>query len=754
MVISNKYFLFHILVNLACAGLYAQEPARTNVSGMVTDQSYQTLEYATVILVANHDSAITHGAVTGADGTYLLKNVPVGKYRMKVSSIGYLTETKEILLEDGKRNTSLGFIQLKESTYEMSGVEVSGTRKGLNERVDKIVYYPDSIALRNAKTGVDILNKIPEVRIDKRDESISVLGNKNVLVLINGIDNQRNIVSIHPEDIERVEVITHPSVKYQSDITSVINIITKGYRQKGFSLSSNLYYCVDKKNHSGNLQLDYSTGKWHFFAGWSGNFSLTKSIDSTYRVDDYDDNIEQYGSFPISENKVDFSQNRFQYGFDYEANPKNIFSFSSRIILSDLSSRRNYGVTQAVNEQKLRESTVLSKYNTEKFEQNYSLYYLHKFKNEEEKIEINSNYYMLSNDTKHFIEDSSVLNGVPILQSRNTMGKNDQQSLNVKLDYTKPLSRQLQWENGYQFYTRNIKSLLTATDTEESVLSYSDLRNSIYTNFNFSSDLWNFQLGGRIENYNLKISGIKNSKTLFLPYVAILYRPKPNHSLKLAYRKSLDYPGYLSLNPFKYYSSDSLSYSSGNPFLVPEQKKEITFKYTYKKNQNNLSLSLNYDFLNDLIVNEASMVGNTLAYVYNNAGKANRFGAIISFSSVLFNWAEVEVLLKGSYTEFQNNTSHSGYSYSAEIGLYLPLFWDIDLEVYSVLKEREIDYNGYFEWGGYVEEILLSKEIYKNLYLGFAVWQPFFRIKDKEKQWNHSFTEIAKITSVTIHRIC
>lgn len=731
-----------MLVLSACIQVIAQENPVSHVSGIVTDTLFKPIQYATVQLFSLQNSTLSYGAATAEDGNFLIKNVPQGTYKLKVSSIGYEIKTKTVRIQS--KNTSLGLITLKSTAYLLDGVEIKATRTGLSERFDKTIFIPDSASLRTAKTGIDILNKIPEIKVDKKDYAVSVLGNKNVLVLINGVDNNRSIASIHPQDIERVELITHPSVKYQSDVASVINIVLKGYKQKGFSLSSNIYAGLDKKNHLGNIQLNYGIGKWHFFASFIGSYKYTKSIDYIRRTDSDETFTDHYLSSPVSNNTSDAAFNRFQYGLDYNIDQNNLLSFTSRIVSFNIKSFRHNKVTVSTNDLQTAQSKIATTFHSDKIDQNYSIYYLHRFKKEKEKLEINTNYFFLNNDSRHVIRDTTVL--YPGLDegnsSREITGESKQHSFNTRIDYYTPLTRHTDLEAGYQLYGRKIKNRMKSTENENSLVSYSDYRNSLYVNASYARQKWNFQAGARLENFNIKVSEVKNNQTKFLPYVTLFYKPNTNSSLKFTYRKSLKYPVYSSLNPFKYYSSDSLSYFAGNPYLEPEQKNNFNLKYSYKKRSSYLSLSLNYDYLDHLIAQEVALENNILAYRYKNAGKAHRYEGVLSFSTVLFDLIEVELLLRGSYTDYLTNKTHSGYAYAAECGVVTPLFWGIDLEVSGVLKEREINYTGYYEYGGNIEEILLTKNITKNLFAGFAVRQPFFHPKDTDKTWGDHFTEI------------
>jgi hypothetical protein len=745
---SSKFKLF-IVSFLLINSLVAQETSYTNVSGIVMDTLYRPLEYVAVQFHSKQDTTMTYGAMTSVDGTYSIKNIPLGKYEIAASSLGYQTVKKEIELKSNRKNTKLGLIQLKEALYELDEIEITVTKNKIKERIDKTIFVPDSIMLRSAKTGIDVLKKIPEVRV-KNDQSISVQGNKNVLVLINGMNHERSILSINPNDIKEIELITHPSVKYQSDVASVINIITKDYKQKGLSLNTNIYYCLDRKRHSGNIQLDYNVGKWNFFISYYGNYNLQKSRDSLFREDTSEGNTHTINSYPISDNSSDITLNKIQYGFDYNINPKNTISFTSRINQLNLESNRNYTTLQSDNNLLNRQSDILSKYDSDRTGQNYSLFFKHKFKNDKENITINTNYYILNTNSKHQVKDSTWLYTPEeaYANSRTINTLIQQRSLNTIIDYTKPFSEKFILESGYQFYHREITDKREVVDVEQSNLSYTDYRNAGYANLTYLKNKWNYQLGLRLENFDIDVNEVKHNQTKLLPYGAVFYVLNSKNSLKLTYRKSLEYPTYSTLNPFKYYASDSLSYFSGNPYLKPEQKNNLNLKYTYKKKHIYLSAGFSYNRLSDMIVQNVTSQDNVLAYSYDNIGNANQFEALLSLSIIFFGWLEIELMLKGGYTDYLTKTTHSGYYYIADFGVYFPIFWDIDVEMYGLIKEREIHYNGYNEYGGYIDEILLSKNIIDNLILGIAVWEPFIKVNDKDITWGDTFSQTNHYTQL------
>lgn len=732
-----------VLTLLLLPRIYAQEPFTTNISGMVLDSAYHPIEYAAVQLFSEKDSSIRHGTITLPDGTYTIKNIELGKYLINVSAIGFQSFSDTINLNVSRKKTQVNLVQLKKHLIEIEEVNVVALKKGFTEKIDKTVFIPDTLTLGRAKTGIDVINSIPEVKVDKKDMSISIMGNKNVLVLINGIDNNRNIASISPQNIERIELITDPSVKYSSDVASVINIVLKGYKEKGLDIYSNAYIGLNKKSHMGYLQIDYHWGKYRFFVNYSPSFTFSENLDTTYR-ENISDPFYEYNTSLFSDNNANVSYNSIQYGFDYTLNKNNLFSFTSKLTSFNLNASQSNKVISYLNKDLFDLSNVSSEYKADDLQQNYSLFYKHNFKKENDELSVNINYYNFDYHSNDNILDSIqyFFSSDSIFASRTTDSKKKQNSINVKVDCRNSITPRIKLETGYQLYLRNIKNNTIATNTEESILAYLNYKNSFYANMIFNYDKYGFQAGMRYENFNVIVSGISHNQKEFLPFGTAFYQPNANNSFKLIYRETLDYPNISFLNPFTFYSSDSLTSYTGNPLLKPEIKHNLSLKYSYKKGDSYLSTNIYCNIINDIILQKAFLQNNILALKYENLGKAQKCGADISFSSVLFDVIEVEMQLRGNYTNFlSNDKTHNGFSYASELGIYTPLLAGFDLEIYGVLAEKEINYNGYRLSSGYIDEIAISKDITQNLYIGFSVWQPFFRIKDTYKQWGNTFTE-------------
>lgn len=744
MTTKIKYSTILLIYCFIGTFLYSQETVQVNIQGFVLDTNYHPIEFATVRLYSTENKSSLYGTISQSDGSYSIKNIQSGNYMIKISAIGYKPQNKEIDITGNKKNNPISLFKLVPDNIQLEQVEVTANAYGYSERIDKAIFKPDSQSIASSRTGLDVIRRIPDVRVDKKDRSISVLGNKNVLVLINGVDNNRSIESINPADIARIEVITHPSVKYRSDIASVVNVVLKSYKEKGITFNSNIYYCIDKKHHSGNMKLNYQLGKWNYFISYFGNLSNSLASDSTIRKDKFGNDFIYFKSLPLADNSVNLASNRLQYGFDYILNENNTISFTSRLTSYGLTSVRSKRLTTTIDEKTTGNSIINSNLASDKIDQNYSAYYLHKFRGENQKISLSTNFYLLNKNSEYAIAKKAInpSENNKATQNRLTSGIYNQYNINSKLDYTHPVSENIFFEAGNQLYFRNILNEMGATNTIASNIDYKDLRNSIYANITYNKGRkFGIQAGVRTEVVKTTVNSQHTVTPYFMPYFSVLSQLTKEHSLKLSYRKTLNYPLYSKLNPFRYYSSDSLSYSSGNPYLQPEQNNNINLKYVLRKKHTYFSSSIYGSVINDLIILKSSITDNVLALNYENADPTYQYGFNLAFSTVLFDWLEFESQVRIYHTDFSKNKINNGYSYMAEAGMVMPLWFGFDLELYGLFGENIIDYNGYSYYGGYIDEILLTKDVARNLFVGLSIWQPFITPKDVYKQWNNNYEE-------------
>ncbi|HIB32714.1 MAG TPA: TonB-dependent receptor, partial [Candidatus Marinimicrobia bacterium] len=251
-------------------GAGGKMPAIGVVNGSVMDStSGQPLEYASISLVNMRSDEVVTGALSDKTGRFNIREVPLGRYRAVVEFIGYAAkEISPINIfpgEGGGIEQNLGNIQLRISSVNLAQVEVLGESQFI-QTIDKQIFTVGKNLAASGGSGEDVLNQVPTVAVDI-DGNITLRGDANVTVLIDGkkvgFDRRSMVDNLQASMIEKVEVITNPSAKYDPDgVGGIINLILRRGAFEGFngntSLSAGEY---NKNNISGNL--NYRTDTWN-----------------------------------------------------------------------------------------------------------------------------------------------------------------------------------------------------------------------------------------------------------------------------------------------------------------------------------------------------------------------------------------------------------------------------------------------------------------------------------------------------------
>ena len=284
----------------------AQAPIE--ITGSVVESvSKDPVPYASVVVRTLSEDKVITGTTTGEDGTFLLR-VNHQDFWLEISFIGFETlRIDSLSVRNG--NMNLGVIPLKEKTQRLNEVEVSAERSRVEFKLDKRVF---NVGQDIASTGVgalDVLNKVPSVNVDIEGQ-VTLRGNSGVQILINGkpsvlSDDGSNLLSTLTADmIERIEVITNPSAKYEAEGSSgIINIVLKKEEKKGFngSISANTGIPA---NHSIGVSLNRRTENFNFFTQLGGGYrSLPRYGEST--------NLDLVDSTEVKSEGIEYRNEKF-----------------------------------------------------------------------------------------------------------------------------------------------------------------------------------------------------------------------------------------------------------------------------------------------------------------------------------------------------------------------------------------------------------------------------------------------------------
>ena len=264
-----RNFIVTGVLFLSCIMQALAQDAGTTLSGTVLDlETNQPLEYATLVLqpVGNPDQL--SGGITDATGNFNVEAAP-GKYNIRIEYISY----KPYILNDQdlRGNIDLGTIRLEVDATQLEAVEVVGEKTTVEVRLDKKIYNIGKDITTSGGNVSDALNNIPSVTVDI-DGAISLRGNENVRILINGkpsalagFGSTDALQQLPADAIERVEVITSPSARYDAEGTAgILNIVLKQQKTLGLngSVNTSIGFPIDSRV---TTNLNLRTNKFNLF---------------------------------------------------------------------------------------------------------------------------------------------------------------------------------------------------------------------------------------------------------------------------------------------------------------------------------------------------------------------------------------------------------------------------------------------------------------------------------------------------------
>ncbi len=256
---------------LMTMAVVASGAAKGIVKGSVIDkETGEVLEFANVQLLDKNGKPLPIGTQSGLDGKFEIADVPDGKYTVRITNIGNVTQERDVVVANGTVN--VGEVALAQDSKVLNEVVVKGVASQMKFELDRKVFTVDANIVSAGASASELLESIPSVEVDQ-DGEVSLRGNSSVTVWINGkesgltADNRAQILEQIPaETIDRIEVITNPSAKYSPEGTAgIINIVLKKDRRGGYFGSAEIG-ANTRGGGNASFNINYNTSKWDTYA--------------------------------------------------------------------------------------------------------------------------------------------------------------------------------------------------------------------------------------------------------------------------------------------------------------------------------------------------------------------------------------------------------------------------------------------------------------------------------------------------------
>ena len=566
-----------------------QRPDPINITGIVIDQETgQPLEYATLILQSLRNPDRVTGGITDASGKFNVQTMP-GRYNVRIEYISYITYIKEE--QTFRTSTDLGTIMLGVDVEQLEGVEVIGERTTVELRLDKKIYNVGSDLTVKGGSVTDVLDNVPSVTVDV-EGNISLRGNESVRILINGKPSALSGLStealqqLPAEAIEKVEVITNPSARYDAEGTAgILNIILKQSKTAGVNGSFSLNV-GNPESYGGNLSLNLRRDKFNIFTNTSyryrsgpGNALFEQeNFNSDGSTASFQDEIRNY-----QRQNDGFNTNiGFEYFIDSTSSITN--SFVYRKSDGDDTTDIDFFNFDAANNPTIERNRFTTE-GEEDEDIQYSVNYKKNF--DKDGHELTMDYqYSTGSELENSIINEIVIGETSALPTEQTINDERQVRQLVQMDYVLPFGKdnKSQFELGYRGTFNNFNTdfnfgilengTLNSDPNFSNELNYKENVNSAYTQLGTKINKFNILGGLRMEASDIGVelvntNEISNKEYVdWFPSLFLGYEFSEKEQLTLSYSRRLRRPRSRFINPFPSRSSNTNLFQ-GNPNLDP-----------------------------------------------------------------------------------------------------------------------------------------------------------------------------------------
>ncbi|KQS31559.1 TonB-dependent receptor [Dyadobacter sp. Leaf189] len=661
-----KAFGLFACVCLSAFGAMGQGTAKLKVTGKIVDaQTSGPLGYASIRLFKAADSSFVSGAITDETGGFIV-DISAGNYYALSEFIGYKPQfTSNVRLTAANSPFDLGLIKVSPSARTLDEVTVQAEKSTMELSLDKKIFNVGKDLANAGGTAVDILTNVPSVAVDV-EGNVSLRGSGNVRILIDGkpsglvsIKGASGLQQLQGSMIERVEIITNPSARYEAEgMGGVINIVLKKERKEGINGSFDII-TGHPTNYGAAANVNYRRKNLNFFINYTMSYRNTPGKNFVYQ-ELYRDDSTFIMERDMKTNLKGMA-NSARGGIDYYFNPKNILtgSYTWRTSKGKRFSTLTYR-DYLTNKNNLTSYTIRTQDETEtEPNSEYSITYKKTFNRKGQEFTADVRYLdNWENSDQYYNENVYNPNGSPLdiapLLQRAVNYETEKQLL-FQADYVHPFAKDGKFEAGGRSSSRDMTNDYTVTQRANdggwitlpnltNDFLYEENINAVYGIVGNKTGKVSYQAGLRAEwtgvTTELKQTAEVNKRTYanLFPSVHVTYDLAKQNAFQLSFSRRVRRPQYNDLSPFATYS-DNRNYWSGNPDLNPEFTNAFELGHIKYLAKGSLTSSLYYRHTNGKITSIRRVQEDGSSYTRpENLGTEDAYGAEFTSSFNPVQW--------------------------------------------------------------------------------------------------------------------
>jgi hypothetical protein len=594
-----------------------KDPKLGRVYGKVLDANTgKPVEYASVQVLWFSKDSLLGGSLVKENGDFAVDGLPsFGQVRVRIKFIGYKDYLQKVyIVPPDKIDQDLGNIKLAVDDKLLKEVDVVAEKSAVVLSIDKRTYNVEKDLSVKGGTAVDVMKNIPGLTVDA-DGNVQ-LRNQSPTIFVDGRPTTLTLQQIPADQIDRVEIITNPSVKYEASSTGgILNVVMKRNNKPGYN-GMVMAYIGTGDRYGGMANMNVKQGKFNTSLMYSYNQAVNNTEGFTKRTN-LDSGVNT-GYFNQS-NKTQMTNifNFGRLGIDYYIDNRNTLTFNGMIVAGQFKTTDNQNYDAKYNNTIVPFSIYGDQVNNQKAAfQNYNAQLLYKktFPKVGKELSFDANYNYTNSNNGYLFTTTTRLDPDTVYIPNNyqkNVGSTNANQFVFQMDYVNPISDTRKFEAGIRTFYKNSISVNNTSRASGSEDSYErdsimsnryvidDMVNAAYINYN-DKMFWNigYQAGLRFEqsyyagnitdkkqkfSYSYPSTADDILKSIF-PGIYFSKKLKKSQEVQLNFSRKIQRPNFFQLMPFVMFA-DKQNYRIGNPELKPEFKNisELNYNKIFSK---------------------------------------------------------------------------------------------------------------------------------------------------------------------------